>query len=163
MRASEIVRRTGIRPGPNSPLLEVSGRACRDEGAEVALCDELIARVSGKDDGIVNLSQKRESRLTLGLSDRRYRACAIAFFFEVKAEDGKLTPSQHRFLVAELQHGAIASCGTLTDLRALLEVAVSVPVEGRLARLLAHCADTIGRWAAKGYRREAFPRRRRRR
>lgn len=160
-KARAIVERTGVVPGPQSPLLEVSGRACRSEDAESELCDSLILQLTGRS-GVVNLSQKRESQLTIGLSDRRYRAHGYAFFYEIKAEDGKLTASQHAFLLDELQHCALAGVGTLEDLRALLDV-LRLNYGGRntTGEPFTHCQALIARWAGKGYRREP-PRRHRR-
>lgn len=152
-KARAIASRTGVTPGPNSPLLEVSARLCRGEDAEELLCDQFIARISGPR-GVVRLSQRRASMITVGVSDRRYRFHQVAAFFEVKAEDGQLTLSQHLFLLDELLHGGYASVGTLDDLRALVEVSVSQPVEGRHARLVEHCRQTIARWAARGFRAE---------
>jgi hypothetical protein len=161
-KARAIANRTGITPGPNSPLLEVSGRTCRSEDAEGALCDSLIRQLSGRS-GVVQLSQKRESMLTEGLPDRRYRVCGAALFWEVKAEDGKLTAAQHAFLLDELQHGALAACGTLTDLYAMIEILRRAQAgEGEIAPASA-CAYLVAKWAERGYRSEPRRRRRRRR
>jgi hypothetical protein len=169
-KARAIANRTGITPGPNSPLLEVSGRACRVEDAEGDLCDSLILQLTGRS-GVVQLSQKRESMLTEGLPDRRYRAYGFAFFWELKAEDGQLTASQHAFLLDELQHGALAACGTLEDLKGLLFWLRAVrngsgegaPVEPMWRKLLDYCAALVAQWCARGFRREPTRRRRRRR
>lgn len=147
----------GIVLGLGSPLL-ARARGCRSERAEVDLCDDLILRIAGRA-GVVNLSQSRASMLTRGLSDRRYRVHRAAFFWEGKAEDGQLTCSQHLFLLAELQAGSLAGCGTLDDLNDLLGALVS-PARTH-ALLERYCLELIGRWAARGYRTERTPRRRR--
>lgn len=148
----------GIELGPGSPLL-AGAPAGRLERAEVDLCDDLIARISGRE-GVVNLSQGRASMLTRGIPDRRYRAHGQAFFWEAKRESGKLTNTQHLFLLAELQHGALAGCGTLDDLNAFIGALVAP--KRTHATLERHCLELITRWAAKGYRPERRPRHRRR-
>lgn len=162
-KARVIAQRTGIVPGPNSPLLQVSGRLERDEDAEEVLCDDFVARISGRS-GVVRLSQRRASNITRGVSDRRYRIHDVAFFYEVKAADGKLTATQHAFLLDELQHGALAAVGTFADLEELvklLERSRSLPWLRRSLVLTTHCMGLIQRWAAKGYRHESTPRTRR--
>lgn len=159
-KARAIAQRTGIAPGPQSPLLEVSGRACRSEDAEGALCDSLIGQITGAS-GVVQLSQRRESQLTLGLPDRRYRVHGFAFFWELKADDGQLTASQHAFLLDELQHGALAGCGTLEDLAIIVELLKRARAGERSLAPAVACAHLIARWAERGYRREP-PRRHRR-
>jgi hypothetical protein len=161
-KARAIANRTGITPGPNSPLLEVSGRACRDEEAEGALCDSLIRLLTGAS-GVVQLSQRRESQLTVGLPDRRYRAYGFAFFWELKAEDGQLTASQHAFLLDELQHGALAGCGTLEDLKVIVELLRRARAGEAALTPDSACAHLVARWAERGYRPEPTRRRRRRR
>jgi len=148
----------GIEPGPNSPLV-AKMRGCRSEEVEGQLCDDFVARAPRG--SVVNLSQPRESMLTRGLPDRRYRFYGVSFFYELKAEDGQLTPSQHAFLLDELSSGALAACGTLDDLQ---QIAVRVAAAGPYAALASYCHALVQRWAAKGYRREDLrPRRRRRR
>lgn len=162
-KARAIAQRTGIVPGPNSPLLQVSGRTVRSEDAEEQLCDDLIASIAGPS-GVVRLSQRRASNITRGVSDRRYRVYGEAFFFEVKAEDGKLTRTQHEFLLAELAAGALAACGTLEDLQLLLAALASTREQPYLPRSITRqttCAGIINRWVQKGYRHESTPRARR--
>lgn len=150
----------GIELGPNSPLLQ-KPRKCRSEDDEQRLCDDLVARISGKDDGIVQQSQKRAATyLTRGMPDRRYRLLGVCVMFETKAEDGRLTMSQHEFLLRELRFGAYACCGTLEDLEGFI-AALRLEHQVKQPRLHEYCLATIGRWAAKGYRRESPPRRRR--
>lgn len=155
-KARVVEARTGITPGPNSPLLQISGRLERDEDAEEALCDSFVALLVGRDE-VVRLSQRRASNITRGVSDRRYRLYAAAFFFEVKAVDGKLTQTQHAFLLAELDSGAYALCGTLDDLRRWadwLQASRSLPVNERTEKGLAYCRNVVQRWALRGYRSE---------
>lgn len=160
----------GIALGPNSPAKGL--RTCRSESAEEQLCDDLVAKIAGTQ-GVVKFSQAQAAQQTRGISDRRYRVYGVAFWFEVKAEDGKLTMSQHEFLLQELQHGALACCGTLDDLQHLiikLRAAWDVGREqGRQGRieLMDHtrgwCLDHIGQWAERGYRKERPTRAARRR
>lgn len=146
--------------GPNSPLRQYL-RTERSEKAEGELCDDCVARISGKR-GVVNLSQVRASMLTVGVSDRRYRLLGVALMYELKAHDGQLTKSQHEFLLDELEHGALACCGGLEDLRGFI-AAVRLEHQTGQPRIREYCHNTIARWAAKGYRRERIPSKRRRR
>jgi hypothetical protein len=151
----------GIELGPNSPAKGL--RTCRSETAEEQLCDDLVAKIAGTQ-AVVKFSQAQAAQQTRGISDRRYRVYGTAFWFEVKAEDGKLTMSQHEFLLQELQHGALACCGTLDDLRHLLmrlHAAFDAGLgKGRQSRLeviddaRGWCLDRIGQWAERGYRKE---------
>ncbi len=136
----------GIELGPNSPARGL--RTCRSESAEEQLCDDLVASIAGIA-GVVKFSQAQVAQQTRGISDRRYRALGHAFWFEVKAEDGKLTESQHRFLEAELDYGNLACCGTLDDLRDLLAYIRTAGSEPHT-----WCRLRVQRWAAKGYRKE---------
>lgn len=160
----------GIALGPNSPARGLRG--CRSESAEEQLCDDLVAQIAGTQ-AVVKFSQAQAAQQTRGISDRRYRVYGTAFWFEVKAEDGKLTMSQHEFLLQELQHGALACCGTLDDLKHLLiklqaarDVSFAQGTQGR-AEVMRHtrgwCLDRIGQWAERGYRKERPTRATRRR
>lgn len=143
----------GIELGPNSPALGL--RACRSESVEEALCDALVAMIAGCE-AVVKFSQAQAAQQTRGISDRRYRIFGFGLWFEVKAEDGKLTMSQHTFLLNEIGVGELACCGTLQDLKELLAL-LQPGQQSRaevLARARAHCLRVIGDWAAKGYRAE---------
>lgn len=160
-----MTRLNGIELGPNSPAAGLRG--CRSEDAEEQQCDDLIARRADTT-AVVRFSQAQASQQTRGISDRRYRLYGVAFWFEVKAEDGQLTMSQHQFLLEELRHGALACCGTYDDLHELvtkLEAAHHAPNRPRRLELLDElrgwCLDRIGVWAARGYRKERPTRRRR--
>ena len=144
----------GITLGPHSPFA-ARARKCRSESAEGALCDDFVLRAPRG--SLANLSQQRESNLTRGLSDRRYRFYGASFFYEIKAEDGQLTATQHGFLLDELANGALATCGTLDDLQWF-----AARCAAGQTGLDVHCLTLVMRWAAKGYRREdTRPRRRR--
>lgn len=158
----------GVKLGPNSPAVGL--RTCRSEAAEEQLCDDLVARMAGGG-AVVRFSQAQIAQQTRGISDRRYRILGTTLWFEVKAQDGKLTMSQYTFLLQELQHGALACCGTLEDLRHVL-VKLQAAWEGgrehsrqRRIELLddarGWCLDQVGIWAAKGFRKERPTRRRR--
>lgn len=141
------MRVNGIALGPNSPARGLRG--CRSESAEEQLCDDLIAQIAGTQ-AVVKFSQAQAAQQTRGISDRRYRVYGVAFWFEVKAEDGKLTMSQHEFLLQELRHGELACCGTLHDLQELLGQLRG----GLLAGAREWCLNRVGLWAARGYRKE---------
>lgn len=151
----------GIELGPNSPAKGL--RTCRSESAEEQLCDDLVAEIAGTQ-GVVKFSQAQAAQQTRGISDRRYRVYGVAFWFEVKAEDGKLTMSQHEFLLQELQHGALALCGTLLELKGFLYLLQSARENSLLReQLTGYCLDAVGSWAARGYRKEQPTRAARRR
>ena len=128
----------------------------RSESAEEALCDDLIARIAGRE-GVVRLSQRRASNVTLGLPDRRYRVHGTAFFWEVKtaAPASKLSAAQRDFLRAELSAGCLAGCGTLEDLADYVAMLVESRDAGRDIQYHwrhKHCADLVDCWTAKGMR-----------
>lgn len=156
----------GVTLGPNSPARGL--RAARSEKVEQALCDDLVAKVAGREH-VVSLSQYRASNVTEGLPDRRYRLYGTTLWWETKAADGKLTAEQHKFLAHELAHGALAGCGTLEDLQETathlqrLHAASKDPMQraAAAATLAAHCIRQVGRWAEKGYRPTKPSRRRR--
>lgn len=151
----------GIELGPNSPAAHL--RDCRSEAAEEQLCDDLVARIAGTT-AVVKFSQAQAAQQTRGISDRRYRVYGVAFWFEVKAEDGKLTMSQHEFLLQELTHGALGCCGGLADLRGFLCLLQASRDDAAVrAKLGAYCLDIVGAWAARGYRKERSTRATRRR
>ena len=143
----------GVVLGPNSPAVGL--RPCRSESDEEQLCDDHVARIAGKE-AVVKFSQAKATQQTRGISDRRYRVLGHAFWFEVKAEDGKLTESQHQFLERELDYGNLACCGTLDDLKTLLSYFSSAGADPHT-----WCRLRVQRWAAKGYRKEGHPRKRR--
>jgi hypothetical protein len=118
----------------------------RSEKAEEQLCDDLVARIAGRD-AVVRFSQARATMQTLGIPDRRYRVHGVAFWFEVKAEDGKLTTAQHAFLLAEIECGNVASCGTLDELIRLVEAAR----KGHAAAMGCAMAQ-LAHWVGRGYR-----------
>lgn len=136
----------GVKLGPNSPAVGL--RQCRSETAEEQLCDDLVAQIAGRD-AVVRFSQAQAAQQTRGIPDRRYRVLGYAIWFEVKAEDGKLTKSQHEFLERELDYGQVSCCGTLEDLRELLAF-----IRRTDELVLTWCRQRVRRWAAKGYRRE---------
>lgn len=149
----------GIELGPNSPAAGL--RDCRSESAEEQLCDDHIARLSRKE-AVVKFSQAQAAQQTRGISDRRYRVYGFAFWFEVKADDGKLTMSQHEFLLQELQSGSLALCGALADLKAFTTLLEIAQHDNSLReKLVTYCLDAVGTWAARGYRKERLTRRRR--
>ena len=105
----------------------------RSEKAEEQLCDDFVARQVGRE-GVVRISQPRNTMQTLGISDRRYRVASLAFWWEVKRADGVLRTEQVEFLEAELRHGSPAGVGTLEDLVAYVSELRGVPVDQRRVR-----------------------------
>lgn len=81
-------------------------------------CDSLIEQLGGQ---IVRLEQRRASHIALGLPDRRYRYRGVAFWFELKAENGRLMWDQYQFLRAEYDCGSVAGAGGLEELRQIID------------------------------------------
>lgn len=122
-----------------------------DAKREAAQCDALAARMGY---GIVNLEQRRATRLHVGLSDRRYQGIRAAFFFEMKFGRDRLSREQYRFLLAELDAGALASCGGLPELTEILSALVK-PTHVSARNV---CRKHVDAYAAKGFRGERVPR-----
>lgn len=99
----------------NELLRIATRRHVRSEKAEERLCDNLMAKLGFT---VVRFSQARATNQTLGIPDRRYRNTTIgrAFWWEVKAANGKLSEQQFLFLRGEQGVGDSAGCGTLDDL-----------------------------------------------
>ncbi len=123
------------------------GDYVRSEREEERACDRCVLRLGGD---VVRFSQSRATQQTMGISDRRYRVLRMAFWFEVKAADGKLTREQYRFLTSELECGSLAGCGTERD----LILAVGTLAGGDAPGFVAHLRAQVERWAAKGFRGE---------
>lgn len=142
----------GVTLGPNSPAATLKVR--RGEEYEQLDCDRAVLILGGT---VVSLSQSRASMVTEGLPDRRYRVDGMAFWWEVKAADGKLTKDQFDFLMAENECFAPAGCGTLDDLNGFL-------VEARRSSVIFLSdfgSKLVKRWAEKGFR--SVPKKRRKR
>ncbi len=75
--------------------------------------DELVGHYDGQ---IVRFSQPRASMQTPGIPDRRLRISGVAFWFEIKPPDDRLSHVQKVFLEAELASGSLAFCGGVEDL-----------------------------------------------
>lgn len=155
-----MTRVNGVELGPNSPARNL--RTCRSESAEEQLCDDFIARLTtATKKDVVQFSQAQASQQTPGVSDRRYRIYGVAFWFEVKADDGQLTKSQHEFLLQELACGALGTCGNLADLERLVMLLQSTSAvdraSGRVERegfVREYCEMKLAEWAQRGYRKE---------
>ena len=112
------------------------------------MCDELIAKMGGD---VVRLSQRRPSKIHLGLPDRRYRLpIGAAFWFECKAPHGQLSRKQYEFLLAERKCDQLASCGGLDDLLALAQSCLRWTGAGS-GKI---CDATLDAWQRKGFRGE---------
>lgn len=94
-----------------------SPRRCAPEKQVERWCDDLVEKCSGE---VVRFSQSRATNQTRGISDRRYRLFGHAFWFEVKAEDGKLSNYQYDFISSEMECDCLAACGTHEDLAAFV-------------------------------------------
>jgi len=112
------------------------------------MCDELIHKMGGD---VVRLSQRRPSKVQLGLPDRRYRLpIGAAFWFECKAPHGQLSRKQYEFLSAERTCGQLASCGGLDELLALAQSCLRWT--GKSSEQI--CDATLEAWQSKGFRGE---------
>lgn len=113
------------------------------------LCDSLAAQLGWT---VERYEQRRATRITEGLPDRRYvhRARGLRIWVELKAPDGKLTAAQHQWLVAEQQAGALAlvvdSVHVLRHLLSLLRR------DGGRGAALQYCEQTTALIAQRGYR-----------
>lgn len=139
------------RKGAATVLQLATGDFIRSEKEEQRDCRKYILKLGGQ---AVNFSQARASHQTQGIPDNRYRVFGMAFWWEVKAEDGQLTRDQYDFLVAERAHGAPGGCGTAADLAIALSLLPRTPEA--IAKRLWHSVET---WAEKGFRGEKIPRR----
>ncbi|HEX7828669.1 MAG TPA: hypothetical protein VF787_03400 [Thermoanaerobaculia bacterium] len=130
----------------------------RTEKQELALCDGLVKQLSNAGrQAIVHTNPPHRMKQTLGVPDRRYRVFGFCLAFESKAEHGKLTREQHAYLTAELDHGALAACGTFDDLHALLVELRSARTTGNAELAIRSCRRIIGAWSQRGFRGEPAP------
>ena len=114
-----------VASGPS--LLEIATRPhARSEKAEESLCDDFVARGGGRQ-RVIRFSQPRNTMQTLGTPDRRYRIAGVAFFWECKAANGKLSEEQIYFLEQELAYGNPVGVGGLDDLVAYHAALLGIP------------------------------------
>lgn len=99
---------------------------------------------------VVRLSQRRGSRIHIGLPDRRYQGPRGCVFVEVKPANGQLSEAQFAFLIAEIEGGCLATVGGTLEVREVLSALVRDK-----ASALGICRKHIQFWASKGFRREA--------
>ena len=134
------------RKGASTVLQVATGDYILSEKEQERACDRFIQSLGGQ---MVRFSQARATQQTEGISDRRYRVFGLAFWFEVKAEDGKLSRAQYEFLRDEQRAGALCGCGTAAELAIASTPLPRTPeaVGARLWRL-------VDQWAAKGFRGE---------
>jgi hypothetical protein len=118
----------------------------RSEKEEELRCDQLVAREAGAS---VHFSQARAPMQTPGIPDRRYRLGGIAFFWEVKRADGKLSAEQDDFIDAEVSCGCLCGAGTSDDLEPIvLALAKGWPLKSVTQML----AESVERVRARGPR-----------
>lgn len=104
-------------------LLEIAtAPTIRSEKDEEAACDNVVCRAGADRKDVVRFSQSRASRQSPGISDRRYRVRSSAFWWEVKADDGRLSDDQILFLSREMDCGEVVGCGNEGDLIAFLQM-----------------------------------------
>ena len=107
----------------------------------------------------VGLSQRRQSKVCLGLPDRRYRNVSglfwpggsrFALWFECKSQADRLSEDQVHFLTAELECGNCVGVGGHNDLAAIF---LAYRKYGTQAAILVGTAQ-VDAWKAKGLRKE---------
>lgn len=126
----------------------VPSRGSADEKAVAGLCDDFASQCGWQ---VQRYEQQRATRITEGLPDRRYvgpRGWRI--WVELKKPGGKLTEAQYKWLVAELDAGALA---IVVD-----DVAVLAAVHAKWGKLyghadaLAYCRQVLELVKARGWR-----------
>ncbi|WP_353265821.1 hypothetical protein [Gemmatimonas sp.] len=112
------------------------------------LCDDFAAACGWRTE---RYEQQRASRITGGLPDRRYVGPhGWRIWVELKKPSGKLTEAQYKWLVAELDAGALA---IVVD-----DVAVLAEVRSRWRKLygqadaLAYCRQVVELTKQRGWR-----------
>jgi hypothetical protein len=125
------------------------------EKEEMRACDDLVRQHDGE---IVSFSQPRATKQTAGIPDRRYRVFGTAFWWEVKSQDpnAQLTADQADFLLAELNAGVLAVCGTVHDLALFLPV---VRAHESMMLVTMRARAIVDRWIRRGFRRTTKQRR----
>jgi len=129
------------------------------EGDVARACDKLAEDLSWT---VERYEQRRRTKITEGLPDRRYvqRARALRIWVELKAPGEKLSMEQHAWLLSELVAGALA---TVIDDDAQLQALFRIlGRSGSIAQAEAHrrCSELVALTAARGYRRDKARRRR---
>lgn len=109
-------------------------------------CDRLVAALGGD---VIRTNPPGRTRQHIGLPDRRYRVRGVAFYAELKAPGGRLSPEQLAFLQAELACGALATCGGVAELTDLVQAIARGETHDQLAR---RCAAQITHWPVRGSR-----------
>ena len=121
------------------------------EAEEEKLARQAVRRLGGS---WCSLSQRRASKVFVGLADARVQLFCVAFWVELKSASGKLTRAQLDFLRAEYNCGEICFCGTAEDLTPLLQYICTQRHEYRGNALIAMGWATVQRVAARGFRGE---------
>lgn len=116
-------------------------------------CDDL-AEAAGYH--VERYEQRRASRITRGLPDRRYvhRTRLLRIWVELKAPGAKLSEAQHRWLVDENHCDGLAV--VIDDRSQLLKLfnALTGPRVGRIESARAYCLDLLRLAALRGWRAE---------
>lgn len=103
--------------GKGSPRDRTALNGLRTEADEEAACDKLIALYHGD---VCRLSQRRASKIHIGLPDRRYRLPPYCVWWELKKPEGQLTRAQYDFLRAEWACGEFVGVGGIAELTPLV-------------------------------------------
>ena len=120
----------------------------------IALLDELARAANWH---VESYEQRRASKICRGLPDRRYvnRQRLTRVWVEAKTPGGKLTETQHRWLLDELYGEGLATViDDVSQLARLFNI-LAGPRVGRLEEARAYCLELVRLTAQRGYRREA--------
>ncbi len=113
-------------------------------------CDALAIACGWR---VERYEQRRASRITRGLPDRRYVKPGLVLWIELKAPKGKLTAEQHGWLLAELAAGGLATVVDGSEpFRRLLWLLGRSMAKPEATRF---CRELIDLTVARGYRAEA--------
>lgn len=128
-----------------------AGLRPRTEAEVARACDDL-ARTLGLE--VERYEQRRASRITEGLPDRRYHNGPGGFrvWVELKSPTGKLSLAQHTWLIAEQAAGGFALA--IDDPQQLAFVWHRARELYGRAAALEYCVQTTALIAKRGYRRE---------
>lgn len=124
------------------------GQGSGTEKAVAGLCDDFAAQLGWTVD---RFEQTRATRICIGLPDRRYHGPnGWRIWVELKRPGGKLTEAQYRWLLAELDAGALAI--VVDDVAVLAEVRRRWRQLYGQADALAYCRQVLELTKQRGWR-----------
>lgn len=119
------------------------------ESTVAARCDSLASKTGWDTE---RYEQRRGSKITLGIPDRRYvhRIAGLRIWVELKAhtKHGRMTREQHRWILSELAAGGHATC--IDSAVTLGEIMQTLKYDADKAHAM--CREMVDRIAERGYR-----------